>query len=537
MERALELPHDVDTLHALVLTHRQWLAERDETIVSREAAIAQRDEKIAELEQQYRVLAKLVFGRTSEKREPQSTDLSLQGNLFIVEIAAEAERLAEANRVVATVEVPAHTRTRSKRRGEFPDHLPRVRTVCELKDEDRVCACGGELKAFGEETSRELERIETAIVHEIARTKYSCDKCHEGVVTAPWRGKVIDKGLLGPGFLAHVITERFGNHMPYYRLEGKYAQEGLDLSRSVLSDSMSRCAELLEPIAQELRKEVMASAVVHTDDTPVTLAKSAEGGARQARVWVYLNAQGRHWYEFTDSRKRDGPARVFKDFTGYLQADAYGGYDHLFFPGGATEVACWAHVRRKFVDAEATDPAWARQAIDRIRMLFQIEEAAKDLHDAARTELRQQKARPLLAEFHAWLDLAETQVLPKSPLSKAIGYARNQWPALQRYVDDGRLAISNNAAERALRPFALGRKNWLFFQGEGGGRTAAILMSLLMTAKAAGIHPGDYFRDVLLRISTCTDAKQLTPHGWKQHFEADVTGRRQALIQQIVATV
>ena len=522
MERALELPQDVEALHALVLTHRQWLAERDQ--------------KIAELEQQNRVLAKLVFGRTSEKREPQPTDLSLQGNLFIAEIAAEAERLAEQHRVVATVEVPAHTRTQSKRRGEFPDHLPLVRTVCELKDEDRVCACGGELKAFGEETSRELERIETAIVHEIVRRKYACAKCHEGVVTAPWRGKVIDKGLLGPGFLAHVITERFGNHMPYYRLEGKYGQEGLDLSRSVLSDSMMRSAELLEPIAEELRKEVMASAVVHTDDTPVTLAKSSEGGSREARVWVYLNREGRHWYEFTESRKRDGPARVFKDFTGYLQADAYGGYDHLFFPGGATEVACWAHVRRKFVDAEATDPALAKQAIDRIRMLFQIEEAAKDLTDAARATLRQQKAGPLLTELHAWLDLAETQALPKSPLGKAIVYARNQWPALQRYIDDGRLAISNNAAERALRPFALGRKNWLFFQREGGGRTAAILMSLLMTAKAAGVHPNDYFRDVLLRISTCTDAKLLTPHGWKQHFESEVTGRRHAILQQMVGT-
>ena len=519
MERALELPQDVEALHALVIAQREWLADRDETI--------------AQLEQQYRVLAKLVFGRSSEQRRAP-IDAGLQGHLFVAEIAAEAERLAEALRVVATVEVPAHTRMKAKRRGEFPDHLPLVRTVCELKDEDRVCACGGELKPFGEETSRELERIETAIVHEIARTKYACERCHEGVVTAPWRGKVIDKGLLGPGFLAHVITERFGNHQPYYRLESKYRAEGLELSRSVLCESTARCAELLASIAEALREEVLASDVVHTDDTPVTLAKSAEGGARQARVWVYLNREGRHWYEFTDSRKRDGPARVFQDFTGYLQADAYGGYDRLFFPGGATEVACWAHVRRKFLDAEATDPILAKEAIDRIRILFQLEDAAKDLDDAARVELRRARARPLVDEFHAWLAMAETQALPKSPLGKAIVYARNQWPALGRYLDDGRLAISNNAAERALRPFALGRKNWLFFQREGGGKTAAILMSLLMTAKAAGINANDYFRDVLLRISTCTDVRQLTPHGWKQHFEADVTGRRQALIAQII---
>ena len=534
MDHALELPHDVDALRVLVLTQRHLLTERDATISVRDDTIVVCKATIVQLEQHNRLLAKLVFGKSSEQRLPEPFDLSLQGNLFLAEIAAEAQRLAEQHAVIATVEVPAHTRTNKKRRGEFPAHLPVVRTVCELKDEDRICACGGELKAFGEETSRELERIETAIVHEIARKKYACTKCQEGVVTAPWRGKVIDKGLLGPGFLAHVITERFGNHLPYYRLEGKYRDEGLDLSRSVLCESMARCAELLEPIAEELRTEVLASDVVHTDDTPVLLAKSSAGNSREARVWVYLNREGRHWYEFTESRKRDGPARVFANFTGYLQADAYGGYDRLFFPGGATEVACWAHVRRKFVDAEATDPVLAKAAVDRIRVLFQIEEAAKDLSDAARCELRITRARPLLDEFHVWLDLAETQALPKSPLGKAVGYARNQWPALLRYVDDGRLAISNNAAERALRPFALGRKNWLFFQREGGGKTAAILMSLLMTAKAAGIHPGDYFKDVLLRISTCTDAKLLTPHGWKQHFEAEVTERRHTILQQIL---
>lgn len=521
MERTLELPQEVEALRALVLTQRQWLAERDDTI--------------ARLEQHNRLLAKLVFGRSSEQRVSEPVDASLQGNLFVAEIAAEAERLAAEHRVVATVEVPAHTRTPRKQRGEFPAHLPVVRTVCELQDEDRRCACGGELVAFGEEVSRELERIETTIVHETARKKYACTTCHEGVLTAPWRGKVIDKGLLGPGFLAHLITERFARHQPYYRLEAKYKAEGLELSRSVLCESTARCAELLAPIAEQLRKEVLASPVVHTDDTPVTLAmpQASAGGSRQARVWVYLNRDGRHWYEFTESRKRDGPARVFQDFKGFLQADAYGGYDQLYFPGGATEVACWAHVRRKFLDAEVTDPVLAKQAIDRIRALFQIEEAAKELSDAARAEFRGTKARPLLTEFAAWLALAETQALPKSPLGKAIGYAQHQWPALVRYVDDGRLSISNNAAERALRCFAVGRKNWLFFQREGGGKTAAILMSLLMTAQAAGIHVGDYFRDALVRLSTCTDVKKLTPHGWKEHYAAEVTERRHALLREL----
>jgi len=238
--------------------------------------------------------------------------------------------------------------------------------VSELRPEDRVCPCGGELAEFGEEVSRELERVETTVVHELARKKYACASCKEGVVTAPWRGKVIDKGLLGPGFLSHVIVERFGHHMPYYRLEGKYRSEGLDLSRSVLCASMARCAELLEPIAEQIKGEILASPVVHTDDTPVRLARGPDGKPREARVWAYLNQEGRHWYDFSDSRKRDGPARVFAGFTGYIQADAYQGYDRLYVPGGATEVACWAHARRKFVEAEATEPALAKEAIDRI---------------------------------------------------------------------------------------------------------------------------------------------------------------------------
>lgn len=520
MEHALDLPHDADALRTLILADR--------------ATIASLREENERLEQQNRLLAKWVFGRSSEKRVAAPADPALQGNLFLLEIAAEAARLAEQHQVVATVEVPAHTRKAGKRRGEFPAHLPVVRTVCELEEGDRRCACGGELTAFGEETSRELERIETAIVHEIARVKYACARCQEGVVTAPWRGRVIDKGLLGPSFLAHVITEHFAHHQPYYRLEGKYRSEGLELSRDVLCASMHRCAELLAPIAEELRREVLASAVIHTDDTPVTLARSSEGGSKQARVWVYLNREGRHWYEFTESRKRDGPARVLQEFRGYLQADAYGGYDHLFAPAGATEVGCWAHVRRKFVDAEPTDPGLAKAAMDRIRALFAIEEAAKELGDDARAALRQSRARPLLAEFDAWMQLAATQALPKSPLGRAIVYAQNQWPALVRYVEDGRLSISNNAAERALRGIAVGRKNWLFFQRESGGRTAAILVSLLMTAKAAGVNANDYFRDVLTRIATCTDVQQLTPHGWQQHFEPEVTSRRQALIEQLV---
>lgn len=520
MDPALELPHDADALRAIVLAHHQTIQ-------------AQRDE-IARLEQDNRLLRKMVFGKKGEKR-PLIPESALQGHLFFKEIAAEAARLAERHKAAATVEVAAHTRQKKGRRSEFPAHLPVVRTVCELKDDERTCACGGELKEFGEEVARELERVETTVVHEIARKKYACATCKEGVVTAPWRERVIPKGLLGPGFLAHVITERFNNHLPYYRIESQLKSEGLDLSRSVLCESTARCAELLKPIADELRAQLLADSVIFTDDTPVTLAQSAEGGSKEARVWVYLNRAGIHWYDFTESRKRDGPARVLGDYKGYAHADAYPGYDRLFLPGGAIEVGCWAHARRKFIDAESTDPTLSKEAVDQIRLLFAIEEAAKDLSDEERARLRQEKARPIIEAFEAWMNETATKVLAKSPLMQAITYAKNQWKALTVYLTDGRLAISNNAAERALRPIAVGRKNWLFFQREGGGETAAILMSLLQTAKAAGVNLNDYFKDVLLRISEPgVDAASLTPHAWKERFEPEVAARRLEILQKLV---
>jgi transposase len=514
------LPHDIEQLKALVVNLR---------------------EQVLRLEHDNRRLFKIAFGRSTEKRSVHLTgEGSPQGWLFAQEILAEATRLAAEHASEVTVDVaqtPGRAPKKRGRRKTFPSHLPVVRTICELPAAERQCACGGELVAFSEEVSRELERVETAVVHEIVRKKYACRRCQEGVKTAPWRGRVIEKGLLGPGFLAHVITERFGQHMPYHRLEKKYESEGFDLSRSVLCTSMARAAELLEPIAEELKREVIASPVIHTDDTPVVIAESSDGGPRKARVWVYLNPEGRYWYDFTESRKRDGPARVLGDYRGFVQADAYQGYDQLYLPGGATEVACWAHVRRKFVDAEATDPELAKVAIDRIRELFQIEAEAdrQALGAEARRALRQEKAAPFVDAFRAWMDEAAQSVLPKGPLGIAIRYAQNQWRALTRYLEDGRLAISNNAAERALRPIAVGRKNWLFFQRAGGGRTASILMSLLMTAKAAGIEPREYFRDVLLRISTCPDVHTLTPHGWKEHWEPEVKARRQEILDLLLA--
>jgi transposase len=409
--------------------------------------------------------------------------------------------------------------------------------LCSAYDQ-LACECGCQMHEIGEDVSNELLRVELTIVHEIAKKKYGCRQCGGAIRTAPGPARVIDKGLLSPSFLAHVITERFGMHMPYHRMERQYADEGLDLSRSVLQRSAATCAEILEPIYLQLQRDVLAAGVIHTDDTPVTVARTDDGRTAAGRIWVYADHGGRTWYDFTPSRKRDGPQRVLGDFKGYLQADAYGGYDQLYVPDGATEVACWAHARRKFVDAESADPKLAKEALDLIGVLYQVERDVKAMAAAEGREatadevLAARRARSVsqLTAIRAWLELTEAQVLPRGAMADPIRYCLNQWQALCCYVEDGRLHIDNNLAERALRHFAVGRKNWLFFQTEGGGKTAAVLASLLQTARAIAIDPKTYFRDVLLRIGTESDVTKLTPHGWKQHFAQDVADHHEDIL-------
>jgi len=509
-------------------------------VVALRAIITEQRERIVHLEHNVEVYKRIAFGKSSEKRPALEVPVDSQpsqSHLFYAELLDEAERTAAAKDCEGAIEPikpPKKPKTKGGRRAKFPAHLPTIRTTYELSANQRTCACGGELHEIGEDVRRELERIELNIVHEIATKKYGCRACTEGVVTAPGPDRPIDKGILGKGFLAHVLTDRFGNHMPYHRLEKKYGSEGLDLSRSVLQRSMTKLGELFEPVYDQLRKEVVDSEVIFTDDTPVTIARSAAGGSKQGRVWIYVDREGRHFYDFTDSRKRDGPETILNGFEGHIHADAYPGYDQLYLPGGATEVACWAHARRKFVDAEPSDPTIAKEAVSRIRALYLVEKEAKDVSDAERTTIRVERSKPLLAELRAWLELKEAMVLPKSPIAGAIRYALNQWDALSRYASDGRLSIDNNAAERALRPFAVGRKNWLFFQRDTGGKTAAVLASLLQSARAVGIDPRTYVRDLMLRIGEETDVKKLTPHGWKKHFAEEVAARRDEILSRIL---
>ena len=527
---SLDLPDDVAALRALIVERDVKLVERDEKIVAQRHTID--------------LLTKIAFGKSSEKRRAQviAGEAVGQGHLFHADLIVEAERTAEAKNVQGEIVLapPLKKQKAGGRRKRFPDHLPRVSTSYELAEDERRCSnCGGRLHEMGEESTKELERLETAIVHEIRRRKYACRCCTDGVTTAPGPDRVIEKGLLGPGFLAHVAVERFGNHMPYHRLEKKYAAEGLDLSRSVLERSMGSCAEIAKPLHTRLREEILRSASIFTDDTSVTIARPvSQAGSKKGRVWIYADREGRHYYDFTDSRKRDGPMKVLADYRGFIQADAYPGYDAFFLPEGATEVACWAHARRKFVDAEKIEPAIAEEAIERIKELYAVEKycASAGLNDTERQAVRSAQSVPMLDALFAWMALKEAEVLPKSPMAEALRYSLKLEQALRCYTTDGCLEIDNNRAERALRQVAVGRKNWMFFLTEGGGETAVVLLSLVMTAKAIGINPQTYLRDVFLRIGRESDVAKLTPHGWKENFADEVHAERQAVLARFVGS-
>jgi len=353
------------------------------------------------------------------------------------------------------------------------------------------------------------------VVIDTARAKYACPHCHDGVVEAAAPPQAVENSLAGEGLLAHVVVSKYVDHLPLHRLAGIFARDGVDLSRTTLCGWIADVAHALAPIGDQLRREVTAATYLHTDDTPVTVL-GADGGSFKGRLWTYLDPLGQQVvFDATATHERAGPEAFLAPFAGALQADAYAGYDALYRSGRVLEIGCWAHARRRFVEALTTDPQ-AALVVALIQQLYQVERAAADLDADARGALRREQAGPLLARIDTVCQGLARTVLPKSPLGDAVRYLTNQWAALQRYVEDGRLAIDNNRAENQLRVVAVGRKNWLFAGSLEGARRAALLYSLVQSCKLVHVTPFDYLKDVLLRVATHPHARigELTPKGW-----------------------
>lgn len=545
-----ELPADVATLQRLLLEREVLLAERERALGENKLVIDRLSSRVQDLEHNVEIFRRMLFAPSSERRKPSGPvdATSGQGHLFLVEILEEAERVADEAGACGAVELAPAAQTATTQatrkpgqRKPFPEHLHRVRTSYELPEDQRICSCGKPMPAIGEEVSKRLERVEFCVVHEIARAKYACRVCEVGVLTAPGPAQPIQKGLLGPGMLAGVIVERFGHHMPYNRLEKKYAAEGVELSRAVLSESMGRIGDLLEPVWKVLGEEALAGDVLWTDDTPTLMLRSAGDKTRQGRFWIHRDEESRCYFTFSESRSAKEPQRVLAGFRGWMHADGYKGYGKLFVPDGATHVGCWAHARRYFVKSLSTNKKLAEEALVLIAELYRIDGQLENLEPQARSRERRRRMRIPLKRLRSWLALTETKVLPKSPLGRAVRYALGHWRSLTRFPLDGRLRLDNNLAENALRPIALGRKNWLFVGNERGGKTAAVLMSLHATAKAIGLDTRAYLRDVILRMAAAPEAQRealaadLTPHRWRETFASAVQDHQLAILERLLA--
>jgi transposase len=379
-----------------------------------------------------------------------------------------------------------------------------------------------DLRHIGEEISEQLEYVPASLhVIQQACQKYACPKgCT--VVTAAKPLAPIEKGLPGPGLLAHVAVSKYGDHLPLYRQESIFARQDVELSRKTMCDWMRQCAELVSPLVDLMKERALSSKVVQTDDTPVPVLDPELPHTRTGRIWTYVGDPKHPYtvYDYTPNRSRAGPDEFLKDFRGYLQADAYSGYDQIYKDPdrGITEVACMAHARRKYFDAQSSDIMRSMVMLAYMHLLYDIEREARDnqLDGAERLALRQARSQPILDDIKAYLERERRQVLPKSPIGQAIAYTLSNWDALVRYCQDGDLEIDNNGAERSLRGVAVGRRNWTFFGSDNGGSTAAVLSSLIATCKRHQIDPFAYLRDVFDRISAHpqNQLEELLPDKW-----------------------
>jgi transposase len=419
-------------------------------------------------------------------------------------------------------------------RRRLPNDLRRETRTYELPEAERPCpGCGAPRTPFGQEISEQLDYLPASVfVIEHRRLKYACPNCHDHVATAPKPPQPIDKGLPGPGLLAHIITCKYADHLPLYRQERILGRHGIDLRRSTTCAWMAACAGLLRPLYERMTELALGSLRLYTDDSPLPVLDRDRRSTRRGHMWVFIGDDGHPYtvFDFAPNHCNDWPIRFLDRFHGYLQADAYKGYDALYAPRDGQvriwEVGCWAHARRKFFEAGTSDTARSAEALARIGLLYQVErDAAAEIArgqltgadaDTLRLRLRQERALLLLTSLRQWLEEQQKEVLPKSPMGLAIAYVLNNWAAFERYTTAGFLDIDNNVAERTLRHFVIGRKNWLFAGSDQGGATAAVLFSFTVTCKRHGIDPFSYLRDVLTRLPTQPAERldELLPDRW-----------------------
>ncbi len=461
-----------------------------------------------------------LFGRRSEKIDPNQLTLVLQ-----VEAADEAAmRVAPPKYVHEAPDAEVQPKLKKKHvaghhgRGPLSANLERERI--EIHPADLTCpSCRNDLRLLGEEISEELGlRPARFYVRQYVRFKYACPCCQDQIVRPPLPDKVIERGLAGADVVAHVVVNKYANHLPLHRQAVMYKREGVDLPKSTTCDWVDRCADLLRPIVEQIRKDVLAGPLVQADETPVQYLDPGRGGSHRGYLWAYVGLGDDVLYDFSTTRAQRWPNAMLDGYQGYLLVDGYAGYNEVLAKPGVTYAGCWAHVRRRFREALKTDPKYAAAAVAEIQAMYVTEKRAKQegLDPGGVLALRQAETLPTLTELETYLRELLPEVLPKSPLGDAVQYALARWPALTVFAGDGLVPIDNNSAERAMRKVAVGRKNWLFAGNEAGGERAAVIYSLIETCSRHGINPQEYLTDVLQRVGSHPQSRvaELTPRGW-----------------------
>jgi transposase len=503
------VPITPDTLPDDPAALKRIIAAMAQDAVAAEALIAKLKFQLA----RYR---RAEFGRSSEKVAREAEQLELAIETLETD---QAERLAIAAPVVETA-VEAHKPARRP----LPEDLPR-----ESVRHPAPCACptcGGALRRIGEEVTETLDYVPGRFkVIRHLREKLPCRAC-DMVVAAPAPDHAIARGRAGAGLLAHIVVSKYDDHLPLYRQAEIFARTGVSLETSTLSGWVGATAAALKPLLDALAADVVACDSLHVDDTPVPVLAPGTGKTKTGRLWTYVRDERPFagsrppaaLFFYSPDRKGEHPRAHLKDFRGVIHADGYAGFNELFAGGKIVEAACWAHVRRKFFDVHAaTASPIAKEALDRIGQLYRVEETIKGLAPDHRRREREQQSKPIAEALAAWAEGTVRQLSRKSELAQAFRYMRARWTALVRCFDDGRLALDNNPAERALRGVAIGRKNYLFAGSDAGGRRAAAMYSLIESAKLNGLNPQHYLADLLTRIADHPARRiaELLPWNWQ----------------------
>lgn len=462
--------------------------------------LAKMQSRVGFLEEENALLRQRLFGRKSEQTaDPATPQLALFN---------EAESIAESADEVAEEEIVAPAKRRGKRK-PLPADLPRIEVIHELPEHELTCVCGCRKHVISEETSEQLDIVPMQIrVIKHIRKVYGCRGCEIAPVTADKPAQLIEKSMASPSVLAMLLTTKYVDGLPLHRFETVLARHGIEIPRQTLARWIIQCGEHLQPLLNLMRDRLLESPIIHCDETRVQVLKEPDRDPT-SQSWMWVQASGPPerkvvLFDYTSSRAQDVPMRLLETYRGYVMTDDYAGYNALALRPGVERLACMAHARRKFVEAQKVQPKGktgrADIALTMINKLYGIERELKDGDDEQRLVGRQEKSVPILAQLKSWLEKTQSQVTPQSVLGKAINYLASNWSRLERYVEAGFLPIDNNAAERAIKPFVIGRKAWLFSDTPKGATASAQIYSLLETAKVNGQEPYTWLRHVLEQL-------------------------------------